>query len=103
MTRYNIFTTDGAVAGFIELFPVEEETENGSEIVYGVKRKCQFCGAEDTKQMWKCCPEHCTSDGPDVVCDECYNKPDHGSVINVIDPAKFEDPILCSWATEDKI
>ena len=101
MTTYRIFDFGGKQVGIVELYPVEEETENGTEIIYGVKRKCMFCNTEETEQWWKCCPTHTSGDGPGVVCDDCYNKPDHGSNVGAFQ--KFEDPVLCAFATDTHI
>lgn len=32
---------------------------------------CMFCQSTETEEWWKCCPKHCTEQGPDIVCTKC--------------------------------
>ncbi len=35
---------------------------------------CKRCKKTESKEWWKCCPEHCTEQGPDVVCMTCKDE-----------------------------
>jgi hypothetical protein len=32
---------------------------------------CKFCKTTKSLKWWKCCPNHTTDQGPDVVCQSC--------------------------------
>lgn len=34
-------------------------------------KQCKECKTTETDMWWKCCPKHCTEQGPDVVCSRC--------------------------------
>lgn len=42
------------------------------QLIIDPKEVCKFCGGRNSERWWKCCPEHCTEHGPDVVCQTCY-------------------------------
>lgn len=35
---------------------------------------CMACGRNASLVWWKCCPDHCSTDGPDVLCQSCVEK-----------------------------
>lgn len=38
------------------------------------ERRCIECNSKESPEWWKCCSEHTTEHGPDVVCLDCKNK-----------------------------
>lgn len=38
------------------------------------KQHCKFCPNTESYVWYKCCSDHCTERGPDVVCQDCFNK-----------------------------
>lgn len=41
---------------------------------------CMACGRNASLVWWKCCPDHCTDDGPDVLCQTCTERAHPGEV-----------------------
>jgi hypothetical protein len=35
---------------------------------------CMTCGRNASLVWWKCCPDHVTFDGPDLICQSCVEK-----------------------------
>lgn len=38
------------------------------------ERGCKICGSKESELWWKCCPDHTTEQGEDVVCLRCVFK-----------------------------
>lgn len=47
---------------------------------------CKRCKKKESEEWWKCCPEHCTEQGPDVVCRDCKEE---------------LHPVCCAMNTQD--
>ena len=40
-------------------------------MVRPIGNQCFNCQTTESTVWWKCCPEHCTEQGNDALCDEC--------------------------------
>lgn len=36
-----------------------------------ILKHCKICKTTYSVRWWKCCPEHTTEQGPDIVCELC--------------------------------
>jgi hypothetical protein len=48
--------------------------EGDIQFLNGIIKRCIFCGTTESSRWWKCCPEHCTEQGDDVVCQKCKDE-----------------------------
>lgn len=52
-------------------------------MVSSVKNVCIQCNSTDSLRWWKCCPEHTTEQGTDVICETCTGKL-HPELVNFV-------------------
>lgn len=48
-----------------------------------VKNVCIKCNSTESLRWWKCCPEHTTEQGSDVICETCTGKL-HPELVNFV-------------------
>jgi hypothetical protein len=57
---------------------------------------CVICKKKKTLYWWKCCAEHCTEDGPDVLCLEC--KEERHPMCGAMNAGGWGIQDTCNWA-----
>lgn len=53
---------------------VRDTKIENSPLLPKIDARCCFCNTRESELWWKCCPNHTTEQGPDVVCQKCKDE-----------------------------